>query len=232
MDLNTILFAAFGGIVPALLWLWFWLREDKKNPEPTYAIVKAFVAGMLSVPIALVLEKAIAWQLAAVASGTVFVIIKVTLWSFIEEGLKLGFAHISSLKQKYNDEPVDALIYMITVALGFAALENTLFLLDPLAKQEFLNSIFTGNFRFLGATLLHVLSSSIIGAALALGFHLKKKAKLKVLAVAFLLATVVHALFNFSLTEFDMPMLQIFATVWVAMVMLLALFEKVKRIKY
>ena len=31
LDPKTLLYALLGGILPAVLWLWFWLKEDSKN---------------------------------------------------------------------------------------------------------------------------------------------------------------------------------------------------------
>ena len=53
-----IIFAISGGILPALIWLWFWLKEDL-HPEPKKAISLTFFFGMLMVPAAFVLEKAL-----------------------------------------------------------------------------------------------------------------------------------------------------------------------------
>jgi len=49
----------------------------------------------------------------------------VVLWAVAEESLKFIFAYLFVLRNKAVNEPVDVVIYMITVALGFAALENT-----------------------------------------------------------------------------------------------------------
>jgi len=39
------------------VWLWFWLKEDAKRPEPKRLLFAAFAAGMIAVPFALSLEK-------------------------------------------------------------------------------------------------------------------------------------------------------------------------------
>jgi len=49
--------AFVSSLVPAIFWLWFWLREDKKNPEPILLIIITFIAGMAIVPLALPLQK-------------------------------------------------------------------------------------------------------------------------------------------------------------------------------
>ncbi len=54
-------------------------------------------------------------------------------WAFIEEITKFLAAYVTVLRRAEDDEPIDPVIYMVTTALGFAAAENTLFLLSPLA---------------------------------------------------------------------------------------------------
>ena len=41
--------AFLGGIIPSLLWLWFWLKEDAKKPEPKGLLAICFIVGMIAV---------------------------------------------------------------------------------------------------------------------------------------------------------------------------------------
>ncbi len=232
MDLNTVIFALLGGVVPSLVWLWFWLREDKKNPEPSYALFKAFIAGVLTVFVAIFFEKITRSQIEIIFSASLAPVLITASWAFIEEFLKFIFAYFSSLIYKYNDEPIDSMIYMITVALGFAAAENTMFLLKPITQSQVIDSIFTGNLRFLGATLLHILASSIVGVAFAFTFNKSKAARLFIIPVSVLLASVAHFAFNYSISQLHTDLMQVFAFVWIALVALLIIFEKIKRLKY
>jgi len=47
-----VFFAFVGGLLPALLWLWFWLREDL-HPEPRRILLLTFTAGMVMAIVAL-----------------------------------------------------------------------------------------------------------------------------------------------------------------------------------
>ncbi len=221
---ETILFAALGGILPALIWLWFWLREDKKHPEPKRLIFLAFFMGMLTIPFVIPLQR----YAQAFFSGTLLIV----AWATIEEILKYLFAYFSVLRKKEVNEPIDPVIYMISVALGFAALENTLFLLDPLANGEILTSLITGNFRFLGATLLHVLASATIGVFIAFSFCETKWAKRFLVGIGIILAIVLHALFNFSIIQSnETSILFVFAAVWAGIIVLLLTLERIKLIQ-
>ncbi|MFQ5661879.1 MAG: PrsW family intramembrane metalloprotease [Candidatus Paceibacteria bacterium] len=224
ISFQTLFFALSGGIFPALLWLWFWLKQDKKRPEPRGFIILAFVAGMIAVPLVLPFEKLFDMRF----SGTLVII----LWAATEEIFKYGGAYFILRKKNIVDEPVDAVIYMITVALGFAALENTLFLLNPLVEGDFVNTIINGNLRFLGATLLHTLSSAAIGVMIALSFYRRKTLKKTYAFFGLILAIVLHTLFNFFIMkESGSQMLTVFFFVWIGIIILILLFEKIKRIR-
>ncbi|PCH91539.1 hypothetical protein COB18_01005 [Candidatus Kaiserbacteria bacterium] len=223
MDLSTVLYAAAGGIIPSLIWTWFWIKEDAKHPEPKQMIVAAFLVGMIAVAAVIPLEK----LTSVFFSGTAMFI----AWAAIEEIMKFALAYFTVLAHKANNEPVDALIYMITVALGFTAAENTLFLLSPVSDNNIIESLITGNFRFLGATLLHVLASSVIGLAMGLAFYKRKSVRFWYITVGLILSIILHSAFNLSiLSSNNGELFRIFSFVWIGLILLLIAFEHVKRI--
>jgi protease PrsW len=218
---QSLLFALVGGILPALFWLWFWLREDRARPEPRGLILLAFLAGMIIIPFVILLEQWATYY----AVGTVLIV----LWAAIEEGLKFSIGKWLLLGRKANDEPIDAIIYMITIALGFAAIENTLFLLNPLLDGKIVDTILTGNLRFLGATLLHVLASATVGMSMAFAFYKSKLIKIVCVGFGLFLAIVLHSAFNLFIIESNgEKVLLVFLFVWIGIITLLILFEKVK----
>jgi RsiW-degrading membrane proteinase PrsW (M82 family) len=228
-ELLGVVAAAAGGVLPALAWLWFWLREDSKHPEPRRLIALAFVAGMICVAVAVPLEKFVQGYLASIAIISTVVIF--TAWSIIEEVLKYIFAYATVLRRREDDEPIDPVIYMVTVALGFAAAENTLFLLSPIAGSTAEQIIITGNLRFIGATLLHVISSAAIGVCLGITFYKKPYIKRYAAVVGVILACTLHASFNFFILQApEETLLRTFSFVWVGVIALLAILEYVKRI--
>lgn len=221
---ESVVAAAAGGILPPLAWLWFWRREDSAHPEPRRLIALAFLAGMVAVGIVIPLEKMAAPYLGA--QTLVF-----TAWSAMEELAKYLMARVTVLRRREDDEPIDPVIYMVTVALGFAAAENTLFLLSPLAGETLAQTLITGNLRFVGATLLHVLSSAVIGVALALSFYKRKKDKRLYALAGVILACALHAVFNFLILNTpEAHLLRTFSFVWIGLVALIAVLEYVKRI--
>lgn len=231
LDIGTISYAFAIGFVPALIWLAFWLLEDLRRPEPKTLLLRAFFAGMLAVLIVLPLQKmAIGWIPGTSLTHTTFPLILV--WAAIEEITKLTVAAVLVLHHRAVNEPIDLPVYLITVALGFAALENTLFVLTPLGHGDIINSFITGNLRFLGATLIHVLSSAVIAGSLAFAFYGGFFKKIRYGFMGVILAIALHTAFNFSIinTRAD-SLLTIFAGVWVGIMFLLLGLERVKIIK-
>lgn len=224
VDTRTILFAVCAGILPALFWLWFWLREDRLHPEPRRFIVVSFILGMLAVPLVIPLQ-----SMASAALATTGAVI--FAWAAIEEIAKFIAAYIGGIRRQAMDEPIDALIYLITPALGFAALENVLFLIGPFSSGDIFLGFITGNIRFIGTTLVHVAASSIIGTAIALSFYRKQDIQIVYVTVGVFLAIVLHTLFNFFIIQSGSGgMFIVFLTVWVSIVSVILIFEKVKQL--
>ena len=227
MSATTLFFSLLGGVLPALLWLWFWLREDRLHPEPRSLIVASFIWGMCAVLIALPAEQ---WLWNRLSNMT-YVIIG---WAIIEEVVKLGASYLGALRNRENNEPIDSLIYLITAALGFSALENALFLAGAVKTGGFVEGLDLGVLRFVGASLLHVVSSGTLGFFLALGFYQRGRAKRIDLCTGVAAAIVLHALFNLFILKSagnSMYTLTVFAFVWLAVILLLVAFEKVKQLR-
>ena len=237
MNLSSFLGAVVGGVGPALLWLWFWLREDSKHPEPRKLIALAFLAGMVAVAIVIPIEQWIAGVIQVDQGfltglfGATAETLTFLAWSAIEEVTKFIMAYITVLRRKDDDEPIDPIIYMVVVALGFAAAENALFLISPLSGLTAAQTIITGDYRFVGATLLHVLASSVIGASMALSFYKSRSKRIRYTICGVILSICLHGLFNFLIMNTAPEnMVRTFSFVWAGLIALLAFLEFVKRL--
>ena len=218
----VLFLALLGGLLPALLWLAFWLMEDRCDPEPKRYLLMTFVAGAIAVFVALWMERGAA----AYFSGPALLLV----WAAIEELLKFGAAYLVALRLRVFDEPRDAIVYMVTVALGFSAFENALFLLSPLQSGDVLKTIITGDLRFIGATLLHTLSSATVGLSLALAFYKGAAAKRAAALAGVVLAVLLHTLFNFFiLGASGGGTFWIFLCIWFGIVALLFMTEHIKQ---
>ncbi len=224
MEITTIILAFIIGLVPALFWLWFWLQEDVKNPEPLLLIALSFIGGMMVIPLVLPLQH-LAMEL---YTGDKLIL----AWVIIEEVLKYAVALAIVLWNKAVDEPIDIIIYMIAIALGFSALENMLFILNPLMIGDTMAAITNAHLRFLGATLLHVLATGTIGVFLALAYYKSNHVKLVFGTFGLFIAILLHAVFNFLIIDSKGGfVLLVFLSVWIGIIILMVIFEKVKMLK-
>lgn len=227
LTLTTFFYIALGGILPAVVWLWFWLHEDSKKPEPKRLIIATFLAGGIATLPAFLIERMVADHFGLPEGLLLFAI-----WAFIEEGLKLGAALLSGEGSRSYDEPIDSMVYLITAALGFAAFENIFFLLHHQSSGTVLNEIFlSGNLRFLGANILHAVTSGIAGGIMAFAFYKSRSAKICAGILGLITATLLHTLFNALIIQSDGGRILItFAGFWFAAALLILLFERVRKI--
>ncbi len=245
LNWESIIIAIAGGILPALLWVWFWNEQDHKAHEPTGLIVLSFVAGMAVVYFVLPVQKLVVMVLPAIMHGLdlltdtwTFVvppddIIQTVLWAFIEEFGKFATVFFVAYHTRYFDEPMDAVIYLITAALGFVAMENTLYILKDLASVGSIETIINANLRFVGATVLHIASSALLGLAFAFAFYSRFFFKVLAGTLGLILATLLHVYFNLSImdTQGTIDTLVAFAPFWVVTVIIIILLGVVKRLK-
>ena len=223
MDLEHIIYAFLGGVLPALVWLTFWLREDRKKPEPKNRLFFTFILGMLAVLFAVLFQKGVAMIIPGMGLLTIF------LWALIEEFVKFIAGYFGGIHTADDNEPIDPIIYMITAALGFAAAENFLFILGPLIGDDIPRSIITGNLRFIGASLLHVVASGIVGVSLAFSFYKSRAAKHSSTISALGCAVIFHTVFNMLIINLDdLGAVLAFLAVWVGVTLILLAFERAK----
>jgi len=209
MDYKIILYIVFG-LIPSLTWLFYYLRKDV-HPESKKMILKIFGWGALVTVPVFFTQIFLAKTLQQMAlDGLVYSII---YWfiviSFTEEIFKFLVVKFRVLANPEFDEPVDTMIYMVIVALGFAGLENMLYLFSPaesLPFAEVVNRTVVISFvRFIGATFLHTLCSAVIGYFLALSFRDTKNRAVLFTAGLFL-STLLHGLYDFSIMVLSGPL--------------------------
>lgn len=200
------LFYIFLGFLPSLIWLGFYLRKDR-HPEPNSMVIRIFIWGMLLAPIAIILELCLIWlcqpsldPMTILSRGARDSFLKIILMAalipaLVEEYLKYSVVKFKVLKSPEFDEPIDAMLYCIIAALGFAAVENLLILfsspLMPLGQ-----ALSTISLRFLGATFVHALASGLLGYYLALGL-LNSEQRKKFIFIGLTLAIIFHACYNY-----------------------------------
>jgi protease PrsW len=219
------------GVLPSLIWLVYWLRKDS-HPEPKILITKVLLLGIILSPLAIIFQLLFV-RLLAQLTGTPADILSDSpgfyLWAaFIEELVKYAAVYFVVLRSPEFDEPVDAMIYMLTAAMGFAAMENIL-----VVSRAFDGGIGATlgilSLRFAGATLLHALSSALLGYFIALAWFAFDHRK-ALFVVGLTMATLFHWSFNLFISQMQQSISLVFSTLLLMVMAFLisALFDKIK----
>jgi len=185
------------GMVPLTIWLLFFLFRDWKKPEPSKMILHAFLMGVLATVIVLLVQHFIA-QFAQINLPTIYSVIKnhdnfyaFLLVAVVEETIKFAVIYLTLRKNKCLDEAIDPMIYMIVAAIGFSAVENYFSIFRQL--NTIIIPMQTLTARFLGANLLHIICSGVIGFFWSMQIKSKKH---YLLLIGFILSILFHTLFN------------------------------------
>lgn len=126
-------FIILAALLPAvLLWMYIWRKDQKK--EPISWLAKATTYGVLiCVPVSLV--EMLIGALLFYPDGNPTSLLGTTANAFFvaaipEESFKLLALWLVLRKNPYFDEHFDGIVYAVCVGLGFAAIENILYLFD------------------------------------------------------------------------------------------------------
>lgn len=233
----NFLYLILFSVIPSLIWLAFFLREDP-DPEPRRMLLKVFLAGVaFTLPVVII---GLLLEHTMKSFGLPFALVPligaVAIAPITEELFKYLVLKLFALKSSALDQPPDLMIYAITAALGFAAMENIVFLLPgresllsgtPFLIQEMMMGSVV---RFVSGTFLHALASGIMAYFFALTLRSQKKTPWLGIAIAILL----HGFYNFSImtAESAGARLIIPPILLISMLItLLALFAKTRRMK-
>lgn len=171
------------GVFPAVFWLLFFLLESRRHPEPPKIIARVFIAGAIAAVFAAAIQFILQLKLFPSMGYSSVSLTGFIIFAFVEETVKFGGAYLAFKDRRRPEAPLDDMIYLITAAMGFAALENVLFLVSSDSSIVFQTAIM----RSIGATFLHAVASGFTGFYLARGRWPQ----------GLIVATVIHSAFNY-----------------------------------
>jgi protease PrsW len=201
LSLQGLILVAF---TPGLFWLWFFLRLDRYRPEPKRLIAITFLLGCVStIPAGLVNTTFGVGELVVSQPDLLtFATAMLLVVGPIEELCKFTVVRLVPYRSLYFDEPMDGLVYGVTASLGFASLENLVYVMQYGPEVMLLRAPIS--------TVAHLVFGAIWGYAL--GQHHYSGGERRALVVASLgLAAVVHGLFNVALFAFPLAGLALVA---------------------
>ena len=189
-------------LLPVFLLMMLIYFQDKYQKEPIKTLLKAFFAGMLAIVFTMGLDFLIELTLGniPVLSDTVFYAAFLTA-GIPEELSKFLIFMIFIWRDKNFDEYFDGIVYACFISLGFACLENIMYVFDATVISVaggFVTSILRAVLSVPG----HFLFGVILGYFLSMAkFRPEKKGKY--IITGLLLAMLSHGLFDWLLMITD-----------------------------
>ena len=197
MVINLLLYHVllFLSVLPAALLIIFIYRQDKYQKEPFKSLFKAFFGGMLSVVFTIITVRIIDYTIGLIPyfNQTVFYDSFITA-GIPEELCKFLVFMIFIWNDKNFDEYFDGIVYASFISLGFATVENIMYVMP--------GGIGTGIVRALISVPAHFLFGVILGYFLSLAkFNSDKKGRY--IIIGLLIAMAAHGLFDWLLMFSD-----------------------------
>ena len=196
MGLSEILLIL--AIIPSIFYLWFIYKKDKKEKEPSKLLAKIFVYGVLSASLVFSvtpLIEGIVLKFIEEDSLIYTLINAFFIVALVEETSKYLMLKESCWNSKDFNYTFDAIVYGAFCSLGFATIENILYV--------FTYGFATAIVRAISAVPAHmifgVLMGSYYGRAKLLEKYNDIKGKKINIAMAITSATVLHGLYDYCL---------------------------------
>ena len=122
-----IAFTVLAAVAPSALLLWYFYKRDL-NPEPRGELIKTFLLGMVIVVPVLIVGFVLYFLMPSVAHPVLAgLYAAVVLAAVPEESFKFLVVTRYSARHPAFNEPMDGVVYGVTASLGFATLENILY---------------------------------------------------------------------------------------------------------
>ncbi len=185
------IFAGVSAIVPSILLLLYFRARDV-NREPTGVLLKVFGLGVLTViPVLLVV-----WPLVSVEKGLAdpFAIGAFSAFATAaipEEFFKFTVVWFYASRHREFDEPMDGVVYGATASLGFATLENILYVGSRGLSVAIL--------RAFTAVPGHAFAGAIMGYYVGRARFSPRGQRGNLLFAALAVPTLLHGLYDFPL---------------------------------
>ncbi|MGQ9561325.1 MAG: PrsW family intramembrane metalloprotease [Candidatus Oleimicrobiaceae bacterium] len=181
-------------VVPSLYLVGYFYHQDRRRPEPKGLLLSAFALGFAATVPAGILE-AVFSRLADLGVDNPLVRKAIEAYLVValpEEGLKLLVVMWCCYRRRSFDEVMDGIVYTVVASLGFACLENIIFVVDAGMKVA-LARAFT-------AVPMHAIASAAMGYHLGLS-RFAESARLRRLHIAkgLFLAVAYHGTYDLVL---------------------------------
>ncbi|SCH98494.1 PrsW family intramembrane metalloprotease [Romboutsia sp. Marseille-P6047] len=120
-----VLILAISPVLACLIWIYL---KDRYDKEPIIILIKYFILGIVTSILGIGIERLLINI--NILDGIDFIFyISFVVAGLTEESLKALILIPSLLKEKYFNEKLDGIIYSVFLSLGFATIENIIYIL-------------------------------------------------------------------------------------------------------
>jgi RsiW-degrading membrane proteinase PrsW (M82 family) len=200
---NNLMFIS---LAPILIIAFYIYNRDKYEKEPLTFLLKALLAGVLIVLPVVLIERILSilsegLEGLSYAAYTAFIVAALT-----EEGMKFLAFYFFFWSSKHFNERFDGIVYAVYIALGFAGIENILYV--------FTGGYSVGVIRALTAVPAHALFGIVMGYYFGMAKFSQGRTTFY-LVIAFFIPYVFHGLYNFLLMGNSPVLIIIFIPVFI-----------------
>ncbi|WP_027339395.1 PrsW family intramembrane metalloprotease [Halonatronum saccharophilum] len=188
--------------LPGLLWVYFFYRKDKYEPEPKRLVLLAFFYGALVVIPVGIIEMPFAPLISQPPNLMVLLLLTIGVIGLVEEFGKFAVIRYTIYNSSEFNEVMDGIVYSIAAGLGFAAFENLLY--------AYVFGYQVGLIRAIITSLIHASFSGIMGYYLG---RAKCEGKPNLIYIGLIQVILLHGIYDFLVIGGMLPNYGVFLLV-------------------
>lgn len=190
-----VLISFICAITPAIYLVWYYYKQDRNRPEPKRLVIKIFLLGFISIIPVVIVEiiversfyQLLGWHPLMYAAIKAFLVA-----GLVEEIFKFLVVKKFAYDNDSFDEVTDGIIYMIIASLGFACLENILYVMN--------RGLFVALLRAFTAVPMHAIMSGIMGYYIGKAkFAIDSVEEKRLIHKGLAIGVLIHGSYNFLL---------------------------------
>lgn len=189
-------------LLPGLLITAYIYWRDRHEPEPLWLLGISFMFGVLSTYPAIKMEEFGMYDIFITSSNNpwmTFTFAFLTV-AFSEELVKYIFLRYYIYPKDEFCEPMDGIVYSVTISMGFATLENVLYVVVRAGAEDFDHALEIGWARMFTAVPAHAAFAMVMGYFVGLAkFRPEKESFYQFCGLAF--AVLLHGTYDFFIFQ-------------------------------
>lgn len=196
MDISSISFTIYLAIIPSILLCLYVYNMDVIEKEPLHLLFILFFVGVLTTVPARLIEQLLL-SLTTYDYSNIYdsLFISFVVIALVEEGYKFLVFLVSLWNNKEFDYKFDAIVYCVFISLGFATLENILYV-----QSSGLNvAIWRGIISVPAHAFYAIASGFLLGLAKENSLKGKRKKTFLLILLSYIIPVLMHGTFDFLL---------------------------------